>query len=266
MSVLDINHCTICYQNGLPAVSDVSLSVEKGDIVSIVGESGSGKTTLIRAILGLLPSGGKITSGEILYAGKNLATCIEKELQEIRGKEISMIFQDVGTALDPIRQIKNQYQESIAVHEKLSRKEYFSKAVAMLKKVQLYDTRRVMRSYPFELSGGMKQRIGIAMSMTAKPKILLADEPTSALDVTIQAQVVRQMKELRNQYGVTIILVTHNMGVASYLSDKIGVMRESKIIEYGTRDEIIYHPAEQYTKDLLESVPRLGGKCFAEHK
>ncbi len=145
-------------------------------------------------------------------------------------------------------------------------KSIFQKAVAMLKKVQLYDTRRVMRSYPFELSGGMKQRIGIAMSMTAKPKILLADEPTSALDVTIQAQVVRQMKELRNQYGVTIILVTHNMGVASYLSDKIGVMRESKIIEYGTRDEIIYHPAEQYTKDLLESVPRLGGKCFAEHK
>lgn len=264
MSILEIHHCTICYQNGNPAVSDLSLSVEEGEIVSIVGESGSGKTTLIRAILGLLPPGGRITEGEILYAGKNLADCTELQMQDIRGREIAMIFQDVGSSLDPIRQICNQYREAIAVHEKLPRREYFSKAAGMLKRMQLNDTQRVMHSYPFELSGGMKQRVGIAIGMTARPKILLADEPTSALDVTIQAQVVQQLKELRNQYGVTIILVTHNMGVASYLSDKIGVMRCSRLVEYGSRDEIIYHPKERYTRDLLDAVPKLGGERFAK--
>ena len=199
MNILDIKNCTICYQNGTPAVSDVSLSVSEGEIVSIVGESGSGKTTLIRAVLGLLPPGGKITGGEILFDGMDLT-----------------------------------------------------------------DPGRVLDSYPFELSGGMKQRVGIAMGMTAKPKLLLADEPTSALDVTIQAQVVHQMKELRDKYGVTIILVTHNMGVASYLSDKIGVMCRSRMVEFGTRDEIIYHPKESYTKELLEAVPKLGGERFAK--
>lgn len=264
MSILEINHCTICYQNGNPAVSDLSLSVKEGEIVSIVGESGSGKTTLIRAILGLLPPGGRIAEGEILYNGRNLAACTELQMQEIRGREIAMIFQNVGSSLDPIRQIRNQYREAIAVHERLPRKEYFAKATDMLKRMHLNDTERVMHSYPFELSGGMKQRVGIAIGMTTKPKILLADEPTSALDVTIQAQVVQQLKELRDQYGVTMILVTHNMGVASYLSDKIGVMCRSRMVEYGSRDEIIYHPKEKYTMDLLEAVPKLGGKRFAK--
>ena len=242
MNILEIQNCTICYQNGTPAVSDVSLSVSEGEIVSIVGESGSGKTTLIRAILGLLPPGGKVTGGSILFGGRDLVKMKEQEIQEIRGHDIAMIFQDVGAALDPIQKIKTQY---------------------MLKKMHLTDTKRVMESYPFELSGGMKQRVGIAMGMTAQPKLLLADEPTSALDVTIQAQVVHEMKELRDRYGTTIILVTHNMGVASYLSDKIGVMCRSHLVEFGSRDEIIYHPKEQYTKDLLEAVPKLGGKRFA---
>lgn len=262
--MLEIQNCTICYQNGTPAVSDVSLSVSEGEIVSIVGESGSGKTTLIRAILGLLPPGGRVTGGSILFDGRDLVKMKEQEMQEIRGREIAMIFQDVGAALDPIQKIKTQYSESIAVHEKKSPKEYFEQAVSMLKKMHLTDTKRVMESYPFELSGGMKQRVGIAMGMTAQPKLLLADEPTSALDVTIQAQVVHEMKELRDRYGTTIILVTHNMGVASYLSDKIGVMCRSRLVEFGSRDEIIYHPREQYTKDLLEAVPKLGGKRFAQ--
>ena len=261
MNILDIKNCTICYQNGAPAVSDVSLSVSEGEIVSIVGESGSGKTTLIRAVLGLLPPGGKITGGEILFDGIDLAKADELQMQDIRGKEIAMIFQDVGAALDPIQKIRNQYEEAIEVHEKLPRHRYVEKAV---EKMHLTDPNRVMNSYPFELSGGMKQRVGIAMGMTAKPKLLLADEPTSALDVTIQAQVVHQMKELRDKYGVTIILVTHNMGVAYYLSDKIGVMCRSKMVEFGTRDEIIYHPKEQYTKDLLEAVPKMGGERFAK--
>ena len=194
MNILDIKNCTICYQNGTPAVSDVSLSVTEGEIVSIVGDSGSGKTTLIRAVLGLLPPGGKITGGEILFDGMDLVKADELQMQDIRGKEIAMIFQDVGAALDPIRKIRSQYEEAIAVHEKQPKHRYIEKAVDMLKKMHLTDPGRVLDSYPFELSGGMKQRVGIAMGMTAKPKLLLADEPTSALDVTIQAQVVHQMK------------------------------------------------------------------------
>lgn len=264
MRVLEIESCTIRYPNGIDAVSDVSLSVEEGEIVSIVGESGSGKTTLIRAILGLLPPGGKIVSGQILFLGKNLARVSEQEMQDIRGREIAMIFQDVGASLDPIQKIKRQYAEAISIHEKLSKSACYSLAVKMLKCMHLTDSGRIMDSYPFELSGGMKQRVGIAMGMTARPKLLLADEPTSALDVTIQAQVVHQLRQLREQYGTTIILVTHNMGVASYLSDRIGVMRKSKLVELGPRNEIIYHPKEPYTRALLEAVPKLGGRRFAK--
>ena len=264
MSILQIEHCTIRYQNGAPAVSDVSLSIEKGEIISIVGESGSGKTTLIRAILGLLPPGGKITEGSILFDGRDLVKASQKEMEAIRGRDIAMIFQDVGASMDPIKKIGSQYRESIAVHEKLSRRDYRNKAVNMLKRMHLTDTDRIMDAYPFELSGGMKQRVGIAMGMTAQPKLLLADEPTSALDVTIQAQVVHQMRQLRDEYGATIILVTHNMGVASYLSDKIGVMCRSEMVEFGPRDEIIFNPKEQYTRDLLDAVPKLGGKRYAK--
>ena len=263
MNILEIQNCTICYQNGRPAVSDASLSVSEGEIVSIVGESGSGKTTLIRAILGLLPAGGRITGGSILFNGRDLVKMREQELQDIRGREIAMIFQDVGAALDPIEKIKRQYAEAIAVHEKQPKQTYFERAVGMLQKMHLTDPKRVMDAYPFELSGGMKQRVGIAMGMTAQPRLLLADEPPSALDVTIQAQVVHELKELRRKYGTTIILVTHNMGVASFLSDKIGVMCKSQLVEFGSRDEIIYHPKETYTKELLKAVPKLGGRRFA---
>lgn len=264
MSLLEVKNCTIRYQNGAPAVSNVSFDVEKGEIISLVGESGSGKTTMIRAILGLLPPGGKVTEGQIILDGKDLLSLSEHEMENIRGKEISMIFQDVGQSMDPVKLIKSQYIEAIKVHEDISKEESYDKAVEMLRRMHLPDAKRVMASYPFELSGGMKQRVGIAMGMTAQPKLLLADEPTSALDVTIQAQVVREMKELRDKYGVTIILVTHNMGVASYLSDKIGVMYKSKMVEFGRRDEIIYSPKEQYTKDLIEAVPKMGGKRFAK--
>ena len=173
MNILEIQNCTICYQNGRPAVSDVSLSVSEGEIVSIVGESGSGKTTLIRAILGLLPAGGRITGGSVLFNGRDLVKLREQELQDIRGREIAMIFQDVGAALDPIEKIKRQYAEAIAVHEKQSKQTCFERAIGMLQKMHLTDPKRVMDAYPFELSGGMKQRVGIAMGMTAQPKLLL---------------------------------------------------------------------------------------------
>lgn len=264
MYLLDIQNCTVRYPNGTDAVSDVSLSIGEGEIVSIVGESGSGKTTLIRAILGLLPPGGKVAAGRILFDGKDLARISQREMQCIRGKDIAIIFQDVGAALDPIQKIRRQYAEAICVHERCSKPACHSLAVDMLRRMHLADSSRIMDSYPFELSGGMKQRVGIAMAMTARPKLLLADEPTSALDVTIQAQVVYQLRQLRKQYGTAIILVTHNMGVASYLSDRIGVMRDGKLVEFGLRDEIIYHPKKSYTRSLLEVVPKLGGNRLAK--
>lgn len=263
MEILNIENCTINYQGQKAAVSDVSLSVGEREIVSIVGESGSGKTTLIRAILGILPPGGIVAGGKILFQGRNLLELDERSQQKIRGTEIAMIFQDVGASMDPIRIVDSQYRESILVHRKMPKEKCRALETDMLKKMHLTDPERVLGSYPFELSGGMKQRVGIAMSMTAQPKLLLADEPTSALDVTIQAEVVREMKKLREQYQAAIILVTHNMGVASYISDKIGVMCRGKLVEFGKRDDVIFHPQHEYTRNLLAAVPRLEGKRFA---
>lgn len=263
MEILNIENCTINYQGQKAAVSDVSLSVGEREIVSIVGESGSGKTTLIRAILGILPPGGIVAGGKILFQGRNLLELDERSQQKIRGTEIAMIFQDVGASMDPIRIVDSQYRESILVHRKMPKEKCRALETDMLKKMHLTDPERVLGSYPFELSGGMKQRVGIAMSMTAQPKLLLADEPTSALDVTIQAEVVREMKKLREQYQAAIILVTHNMGVASYISDKIGVMCRGELVEFGKRDDVIFHPQHEYTRNLLAAVPRLEGKRFA---
>lgn len=263
MEILNIENCTINYQGQKAAVSDVSLSVGEREIVSIVGESGSGKTTLIRAILGILPPGGIVAGGKILFQGRNLLELDERSQQKIRGTEIAMIFQDVGASMDPIRIVDSQYRESILVHHKMPKEKCRALETDMLKKMHLTDPERVLGSYPFELSGGMKQRVGIAMSMTAQPKLLLADEPTSALDVTIQAEVVREMKKLREQYQAAIILVTHNMGVASYISDKIGVMCRGELVEFGKRDDVIFHPQHEYTRNLLAAVPRLEGKRFA---
>lgn len=265
MSILRIENCSISYDEDKYAVEQVSLDVEEGEIVSIVGESGSGKTTLIRGVMGLLPSGGQISGGKIWFKDRELTAMTEAELQAIRGKLMAMIFQDPGLSLDPVNRIESQYRESIRAHNKrLSRDTCRDMAKKMLKAMHLTDADRVLRSYPIELSGGMKQRVGIAMGMTARPLLLLADEPTSALDVTIQAQVVREMKELRDTYGTSIVLVTHNMGVASYLSDKIGVMNQGRLVEYGTRGEVIFHPKEAYTRSLLDAVPKLGGKRYGE--
>lgn len=262
MNMLEIQNCTICYQNGTPAVSDVSLSVSEGEIVSIVGESGSGKTTVIRSILGLLPGGGKVTKGDILFEGESLLQYSKKQWRELRGTQISMIFQDSGAMINPIRKIGSQYVEYIRAHKNISKKDAFGMAVEMLEKMRLPDGKRIMESYPFELSGGMCQRVGIAMAMTFQPKLLLADEPTSALDVTTQAQIVRQMMELRDDFGTGIIVVTHNIGVAAYMADKLLVMRQGKVVDSGQREDILHNPQSEYTKNLLASVPALKGERY----
>lgn len=258
MELLRIEDCTIAYAGGTTAVKDVSFTIEAGELVSIVGESGSGKTTLIRAILGLLPPGGKVVSGQALFAGKDLFTLSPEQWSGLRGKEVAMIFQNSAAALDPIEQVLPQYMESIRVHDKKATKAKCKEiATKMFRILCLKDIPRVMKSYPCQLSGGMNQRVGIAMAMTSSPKLLLADEPTSALDVTVQAQVVRQLKELKAQFQTTVLMVTHNMGVASYLSDKIVVMKDGQIVEWGTRDQVIFHPKCEYTKSLLAAVPTL---------
>ena len=259
--MLEIKNVTISYGDR-PTVKNFSMTLKKGEIASIAGESGSGKTTVIRAVLGLLPGGGKITGGDILFEGKSLLDNTAEEWRNLRGTDMSMIFQDSGAILNPIRKIGSVFVEYIRTHEKISRKAAWEKGREMLDRMRLPSSDNIMKSYPFQLSGGMRQRVGIAMAMTFQPKLLLADEPTSALDVTTQAQIVRQMMELRDEWGTSIIMVTHNLGVAAYMSDQILVMKEGQIADTGSRDQILKGGRSIYTQELLEAVPSLGGDRY----
>ncbi len=266
--MLKVDHITVEY-DGVPVLEDFSLEMQAGQIVCLVGESGSGKTTVIRSILGLLPEGGEVTRGDILFNGRSLLRGGEAYLASLRGREITMIFQDSGAMIDPISTIGSQFIEYIRTHEKgLSRREAYDRAAHMLTLMRLPDADNVMRSYPFQLSGGMRQRVGIAMAMTFQPKLLLADEPTSALDVTTQAQIIRQMMETHQNYQTSIIIVTHNLGVAAYMSDmsdKILVMRSGRVVEQGNREQILRHPRDPYTKELLAAIPTMDGDVYVEY-
>lgn len=259
--MIEIKNVTISYGDR-PTVKNFSMALKKGEIASIVGESGSGKTTVIRAVLGLLPGGGKVTEGDILFEGKSLLENTAEEWRNLRGTDMSMIFQDSGAMLNPIRKIGSVFVEYIRTHEKISRKAAWEKGREMLEQMRLPSSDNIMKSYPFQLSGGMRQRVGIAMAMTFQPKLLLADEPTSALDVTNQAQIVRQMMELREEWGTSIIMVTHNLGVAAYMSDQILVMKEGQIADTGSRDQILKGGRSVYIQELLEAVPSLGGERY----
>ncbi|MCB8564310.1 ABC transporter ATP-binding protein [Fusobacterium ulcerans] len=255
--MLKIKNLTIQYGNKEPVVKDFNLSIKKGEIIGIVGESGSGKTTIIKSIVGALSYNSKILSGSIILDNEELLDNNGEILKKNRGKNIAMIFQDCRNTLNPIRKIGSQYVEYIQYHSNCSKEEARKKAESMLAKMKLPDPENVMRSYPHQLSGGMCQRIGIAMAMTFNPKILLADEPTSALDVTTQAQIVQELINLRDTYETSIIIVTHNLGVASYMSDNIIVMRDGDVIEKGKPEQILSSPSSNYTKLLLNSVPGL---------
>ncbi len=259
--MLEIKNVTISYKDR-PTVKDFSMTLKEGEIASLVGESGSGKTTVIRAALGLLAGGGKVTEGDILFQGKSLLKNTPEQWRKLRGTDISMIFQDSGEMLNPIRKIGNVFAEYIRTHEKISKADAWKKGIEMLERMRLPDGNNIMNSYPFQLSGGMRQRVGIAMAMTFQPRLLLADEPTSALDVTTQAQIVRQMMELRDKYGTSMIVVTHNLGVAAYMSDQIAVMQKGRISDIGSRDEILYGNHSAYTQKLLDAVPSLGGARY----
>lgn len=260
--MLEIKDLVIRYADKKPVVKNFSLSLKKGEIISIVGESGSGKSTVLKAILGLLSNHGEVSFGDIIYEGKSLLNKNFKEWLDIRGTEITMVSQDSGGTLNPIRKIGSQYIEYIQAHEKISKEEAEKKAISFLEKVHLPNPKNVMESYPHQLSGGMKQRVGIAMALTFNPKIILADEPTSALDVTTQAQIVKEIMELREEIDTSIIIVTHNIGVAAYMADKIIVMQNGEIVDVGTRNEVINNPKSDYTKKLLSAVLEMDGERF----
>lgn len=256
--MLEIQNMTVCYQ-GQPAVKNFSMRLQAGEIVSLTGESGSGKTTVIRAVLGLLAGGGRVTQGDILLDGKSLLTNTPEEWRRLRGTEISMVFQDSGAMLNPIRRVGDVFTEYIRTHRRMPKAEAWKRGVSMLEQMHLSGGDSIMKSYPFQLSGGMRQRVGIAMAMTFRPRLLLADEPTSALDVTTQAQIVRQMMELRDEYGTSILVVTHNLGMAAYLSDRIIVMKDGQAADSGTREDILGGGRSSRTRELLDAVPSLGG-------
>ncbi|MDO4179306.1 MAG: ABC transporter ATP-binding protein [Phascolarctobacterium sp.] len=257
--LLELKDVDISYGDNL-TVQGASLELEKGEILTIVGESGSGKTTVIRAAMGCLPGAGRVSSGSITFEGRDLLKNTKEDWRKMSGTEMSMIFQDSGNMINPIRKIGVQFIDYIQCHApEKSKKDAYKMATAMLTNVRLPNPDNIMNSYPFELSGGMRQRVGIAMSMVFQPKILMADEPTSALDVTTQAQIIRQIIDVRNEFGVAVIIVTHNLGVASYMSDKIMVMKGGRVVDYGKREDVLKNPKSDYTKGLLKAVPVIGG-------
>ena len=259
--LLSISNLSISYGKKL-TVQDVNFDLEEGKILTIVGESGSGKTTVIRAILNCLPRGGSISNGSMIFEGKNLLDLDEKGWRSLRGKDISMIFQDSGNMMNPIHTIGKQFVEYIQVHSDLDKKSAYEKAIENLNLMNLPNPENIMNSYTFELSGGMRQRVGIAMAITFQPKLLLADEPTSALDVTTQAQIVGELMFITRGTGAAMIMVTHNLGVASYLSDNLMVMSQGRVVEYGKTSDVIENPQAEYTKSLLKSVPEIGGRRY----
>ena len=242
---------------GKDVVRDINFSLHSGEILGLVGESGSGKSTIIKAALGLLGSNGMVTRGDIWFENKNLVELPERELNHVRGAKISMIFQDAGASLCPIRTIGSQIYESMAAHGKITLAEAKERAMDLFSKLNFKDAERIWNSYPFELSGGMNQRAGIAIAMLMNPAVLLADEPTSALDVSIQKQVVTEMKLLREMFGTAIIIVTHDIGVVSAMADNILVLQDGNMMEYGNAKQILEHPQNAYTQKLLSAVPKL---------
>lgn len=261
--LLDVKNLDVSYGDKL-TVTGASIELDKGEILSIVGESGSGKTTVIRAIMGCLPGRGHVSGGSITFDGRDMLKNTREDWRKISGSEMSMIFQDSGNMINPIRRIGEQFTDYILAHApQKSKAEAAEMAKDMLNKVRLPNPQNIMNSYPFELSGGMRQRVGIAMAMIFSPKLLLADEPTSALDVTTQAQIIRQIVDVLNEYNAAVILVTHNIGVASYVSNKLMVMKNGHVVESGGR-EIIENPQHAYTKELLAAVPVLGDKKYYE--
>ena len=253
--MLELKDVTISYKK-VPTVQQFNMSMKQGQIISLVGESGSGKTTVIRAILGLLPGGGKVTAGQITLEGEDILAYNSEKWRKLRGTDISMIFQDSGAMMNPTKKIGSVFTEYILTHEKISKKEAWNKGIMMLERMRLPAADNIMNSYPFQLSGGMRQRVVIAIALACDPKVLIADEPTTALDVTIQAQILDLMRDLQKKIKTSIIIITHNLGVVANIADRVAVMYGGKLVETGDVADIFHNPCHEYTKGLLRSIPK----------
>lgn len=241
------------------AVDDVSFSINKGEILGLVGESGSGKSVTSLSIMQLIPNPpGKIVGGEILFRGENLLTKSKEEMRKIRGSKISMIFQEPMTSLNPVYTIGNQLVEAFTVHSKITKKEALEKSIELLKLVGIPFPEKRINNYPHQFSGGMRQRVMIAMALAGNPELLIADEPTTALDVTIQAQILDLIKSINNRFNTSVLLVTHDMGVVAQMCHKVCVMYAGKIMEEAETHRIFESPSHPYTEALLKSIPKLG--------
>ncbi len=259
-NILEINNLKTVFKSRgqeVQAVRGVSFSVGESEIVGLVGESGSGKSVTMKAVLGILPENAEISSDSMKLNGTELSGLSEEEYRKLRGKDMTMIFQDPMTALNPLLKVGKQLEEVILRHSKCSKEEAKKKAVEMLGKVGIPTPEQRVKQYPHEFSGGMRQRVLIAMALACEPKLLIADEPTTALDVTIQAQILDLLKELKEEYQTSIVLITHDMGVVATVCSKIAIMYGGLIMETGTADEIFYNPKHPYTKALLRAIPSL---------
>lgn len=242
------------------ALNDVSIHLKEGEVLGIVGESGSGKSVTAYSLMGLTAHPGKLMGGTLRFNGHEIENMNEKQFREIRGNEVSIIFQDPMTSLNPVYTVGNQIMEVIRLHTDKDKKQAYDRAKELLELVGINEPEKRLKQYPHELSGGMRQRVMIAIALACEPKLLIADEPTTALDVTIQAQILELMMELKEKLGMAIIMITHDLGVVASMCDHIAVMYAGRIVEYGTTDDIFYRPHHMYTKGLIRSIPRLDTK------
>ena len=256
--ILELHNVNVSYKENI-AVKNISMEIKESEIVGIVGESGSGKSTLIRSIINLLGKQGKVNSGEIWFDNRNLLSLSQLKMRQIRGKEISMVLQNPELSLDPLWTIGNLFYESMRFHGNISKNDSLHRGEELLRSLSMEDTSRILKSYPFELSGGMCQRVAIAIAMANNPTLLLADEPTSALDVTVQNQVIETMIQMRDMFSTAILMVSHNIGAIARVADVIGVMYRGELVEWGKKNDVLYHPTHEYTKSLIRAIPKMDG-------
>ncbi len=259
--LLDVQHLTVQFtgeRSSVTAVDDVSFHVAAGETLGVVGESGSGKSVTAFSILRLVQPPGRITSGRVLFEGRDLLALPEREMRAVRGARISLIFQEPMTALNPVMRVGDQIAEALTVHGLGSRSEARATAVELLDAVKIPDAARRVRDYPHQLSGGMRQRVMIAIALACRPPLIIADEPTTALDVTIQAQVLELLRELKARYNLALLLITHDFGVIAEMADRVAVMHQGRLVEQGPVRQVLRTPAHDYTRTLLAAVPGLG--------